>query len=214
MTRAAPRRLRILRLCKIALAAGFAAALVCLPFIGRFFSAGDPVQRADAIVVLAGARVDRWLEAVELFKEGWAPKIVLSPGPVSTLEVSLRSKGLKLPREGDIARDAVISLGVPAEAVTVMPDGVDNTAAEAAALRRMLAPAATGRFIVVTSTYHVRRARYAFNREFKGTGVAIVAHGSRYSEAKPTRWWTQRNDIRYLMNEMPKFVAYVMGLGE
>jgi uncharacterized SAM-binding protein YcdF (DUF218 family) len=214
MTRAAPRRLRILRLARISLGVAFAAILLVLPFIGRFFSAGDPLQRADAIVVLAGARVDRWLEAVDLFKEGWAPKIVLSPGPVSSLEVRLRSEGLRLPREGDIARDAVVSLGVPAEVVTVMPDGVDNTAAEAAALRRMLTPASLRRIIVVTSTYHVRRARFAFNREFAGTGVEIVAHGSRYSEARPTRWWTQRNDIRYLMNETPKFLAYVVGLGE
>jgi uncharacterized SAM-binding protein YcdF (DUF218 family) len=214
MTRAAPRRLRILRFCKIALAAAVVAALLFLPFAGRFFSAGDPLQRADAVVVLAGSRLDRWLEAVDLFKEGWAPKIVLSPGPVSTLEVKLRDQGLKLPREGDIARDAVISLGVPADAVTVMPDGVDNTAAEAATLRLMLAQDSPRRIIVVTSTYHVRRARFAFNREFEGTGVEIIAHGSRYTEARPNRWWTQRSDIRYLMNEMPKFLAYLAGLSE
>ena len=140
MPGAAPQRLRILRLCKILLTACAAAVLLFLPFAGRFFSAADPLQRGDAIVVLAGSRVDRWLEAVDLFKEGWAPRVVLSPGPVSTLEVKLRGEGLRLPREGDLARDAVLSLGVPADAVTVMPGGVDNTAAEAAALRRWLPP--------------------------------------------------------------------------
>jgi hypothetical protein len=95
-----------LRLCKILLTACAAAVLLFLPFAGRFFSAADPLQRGDAIVVLAGSRVDRWLEAVDLFKEGWAPRVVLSPGPVSALEVKLRGEGLRLPREGDLARDA------------------------------------------------------------------------------------------------------------
>ena len=145
MPGAAPQRLRILRLCKILLTACAAAVLLFLPFAGRFFSAADPLQRGDAIVVLAGSRVDRWLEAVDLFKEGWAPRVVLSPGPVSTLEAKLRGEGLRLPREGDLARDAVLSLGVPADAVTVMPGGVDNTAAEAAALRRWLPPGSASR---------------------------------------------------------------------
>ena len=213
MPDAAPQRLRILRLCKILLTACAGAVLLFLPFAGRFFSAADPLQRGDAIVVLAGSRVDRWLEAVDLFKEGWAPRVVLSPGPVSTLEAKLRGEGLRLPREGDLARDAVLSLGVPAEAVTVMPGGVDNTAAEAAALRRWLPPG-SHRVIVVTSPYHLRRAGYAFRREFAGTGTEIVMHASRYTEAQPARWWTRRDDIRYLMNEMPKFLVYVMGLSE
>jgi uncharacterized SAM-binding protein YcdF (DUF218 family) len=213
MSGAAPQRLRILRFCKILLTTCAVGVLLFLPFAGRFFSTADPLQHADAIVVLAGSRVDRWLEAVDLFKEGWAPKVVLSPGPVSDLEVKLRSRGLELPREGDLARDAVLSLGVPADAVSVMPGGVDNTAAEAALLRRLLPPS-PHRVIVVTSTYHLRRAGYAFRREFAGTGTEIVMHGSRYSEARPARWWSRRDDIRYLMNEMPKFLAYVAGLSE
>jgi len=209
---ASPRR-RALRFLKLLVGAIVAAVLVFLPFAGPFFSAADPLQRADLIVILAGARIDRWLEAVDLFKEGWAPKIIVSPGAVSMLETELRSKGLRFPREGDLARDAVISLGVPADAVTVMPGGVDNTAAEAAALHRLLAPGSIHRIIVVTSTYHVRRAGFAFRREFKGEGIEIVTHSSRYTGARPWLWWTRRDDIRYLLNEMPKFAAYLVGLG-
>lgn len=214
MHRAAPLRPRLIRLAKVLLSAIVVAALLFLPFVGRFLSQADPLQRADLIVVLAGARLDRWLEAVDLYKEGWAPTIVLSPGQVSALEEKLRGEGLKMPREGDTARDAVISLGVPADAVSVMPGGVDNTAAEAAALRRLLPAGAAHRVIVVTSTYHVRRAGYAFKREFKGTGIEVIARGSRYTEARPARWWTRRDDIRFLMNEVPKYVVYVLGLGE
>ena len=95
-----------------------------------------------------------------------------------------------------------------------MPGGVDNTAAEATALRRIISPGSSQRLIIVTYTYHLRRAGYAFEREFAGTGTEIVMHASRYTEARPSRWWSRRDDIRYLMNEMPKFLAYVVGLSE
>jgi uncharacterized SAM-binding protein YcdF (DUF218 family) len=214
MPRAAALRPRLLRFAGILLIALAIGALACLPFVGRFLSQADTLQRGDLIVVLAGARLDRWLEAVDLFKEGWAPKIVLSPGQVSELEAKLRREGLKLPREGEIARDAVLSLGIPADAVTVMPGGVDNTAAEAASLHRMLPTGSVHRIIVVTSTYHVRRAGYAFRREFTGSGIEIVARGSRYTEARPARWWTRRDDIRFIMNEAPKYFVYLLGVGE
>ena len=190
------------------------ATVVFLPFAGRFFSSSDPLQRSDLIMVLAGSRLDRWLEALDLYKEGWAPAIVLSPGPVSHLETSMRARGMRYPREGDLAREAMVSLGLPAAAVTVMPHGVDNTAAEAAVLRRLLTPGSVHRVIVVTSAYHVRRAGYAFRREFEGSGVEIVMRGSRYSATNPARWWTRRGDIRYMLSELPKYIAYRAGLGE
>jgi uncharacterized SAM-binding protein YcdF (DUF218 family) len=207
-------RLAAVRTVKVFVAAAVLAILVFLPFAGRFFSHNEPLQHSDLIVVLAGSRLDRWLEALDLYKEGWAPKIVVSSGPVSPLEGPLRERGLRYPREGDLARDAMVSLGLPEDAVTVMPNGVDNTAAEAAMLRRMLPPGSVRRVIVVTSAYHVRRAGYAFRREFKGTGVEIVMRGSRYTLAKPARWWTQRGDIRYVLTEVPKYLAYLAGLGE
>ena len=185
-----------------------------LPFAGRFFNAQNDLERADLIMVLAGARVERWLEAVDLYKEGWAPRVVLSPGPVENIEPELRARGVRYPREGDLARDAVVALGIPAESVSVLSAAVDNTAAEAAGLHREYPRGTIQRLIVVTSPYHVRRAGYAFRREFAQDGVEVIMRGTRYSRAKPARWWTQRGDIRYIMTELPKFFAYVLGLGE
>jgi uncharacterized SAM-binding protein YcdF (DUF218 family) len=195
-------------------AAAIIGVLVFLPFAGRFLRQSDELQHADLIMVLGGARVERWLEAVDLYKEGWAPAIVISPGIVSPLEIELQSKGVRYPREGDLAAAAVLSLGVPASAVTVLPGGVDNTAAEAAALRRAFPAGSIHRVIVVTSSYHLRRAGYAFRREFGREGIQIIMRPSRYDEAVPGRWWTRRKDLRYMLSELPKFAAYLAGLGE
>ena len=48
-----------------AFAALVVGVLVFLPFAGRFLRQADELQRADLIMVLGGARVERWLEAVD-----------------------------------------------------------------------------------------------------------------------------------------------------
>lgn len=213
MRRAAALRSIAFRAAGLVLSVLALAFLVFLPFAGRFFVREDPLQKSDLILVLAGARVERLLEGVDLYQEGWAPRMVLSPGPVEAIEIELRARGVRYPREGELARDAVLALGVPPNAVTVLPDGVDNTADEAAALLHAF-PASLHRIIVVTSPYHTRRAGFAFRRAFRGSGVEIVMRASRYSSAEPARWWRHRQDVRFLMTEMPKFAAYLAGLAE
>ena len=193
----------------LVLVAGF---ILFLPFAGRFCVVQNDLQRSDLIFVLAGTRIERWLEGVDLYKEGWAPRLVMSAGPVESIETDLRARGVRYPREGDLAREAAIALGVPPDAVSVLPNAVDNTAAEAAAVRAVF-PAAR-RVIVVTSPYHTRRAGFAFRREFKNTGVEVIMRSTRYSSSNPARWWQRRGDVRYIMTEIPKYAAYLAGLGE
>ena len=214
MSSAAPRQplaVRALRLLIILIVVGM---LLFLPFAGRFLDHDDPLQKADLIFVLAGARVERWLEGADLYKEGWAPKLVMSPGMMDPVEAQLRERGISFPREGDLVRDAVLALGVPADAITVLPGAVDNTAQEAAALQRMLPRDQLRRLIVVTSRYHTRRTGFAFRRQFKNTEVEIIVRGSRYSTVNPSRWWQRRREVRSVMYELPALVAYLAGLGE
>src|SRR5689334_3022112 len=105
---------------------------------GRFLQHEDPLQHADAIFVLAGTRMERPLEAVTLYKEGWAPKIVLSPGRPEPSERLIRAEGVRYPLESEVTRDAIIQLGVPADAVAATDGYVDNTGEEANLLRAMV----------------------------------------------------------------------------
>jgi uncharacterized SAM-binding protein YcdF (DUF218 family) len=212
MPRAARLRHLAVRALAILVASLTVGFVLFLPFAGRFFFRQDALQRSDLILVLAGARIERWLEGVDLYKEGWAPRIVMSPGPVESVEVQLAARGVHYPREGDLARDAAIALGVPPDAVAVLPNGVDNTAAEAAALHAMF-PAAR-RMIVVTSPYHTRRAGFAFRREFSRAGVEVIVRSTRHTQSEPARWWRRRGDVRYIMMEIPKYAAYLAGLAE
>ena len=212
---------RVVRAWRLVLRAGVLLLLFAVlaivagcPYAGQYLIVDRPLQKADAIVVLAGAQVDRWLEAVDLYREGLAPLIVMSPGYVDPLGDDLRARGIRLPRDIDVHRDAMLQLGVPASAIEIMPHGYDNTADEAAGVRTIAQPRGWKRLIVVTSKYHTRRSLFAFNRELRGSGIEVQVRGSRYDRVQPGGWWRNRSDLRFVVSELQKLAAYRLGLGK
>jgi uncharacterized SAM-binding protein YcdF (DUF218 family) len=188
------------------------SAAAFFPFAGRFLAVNDSLERADAIFALAGARVERWMEAADLYREGWAPRIVLSPGRDEAAAKRLRQMGIRFPSEPELVREALIQLKVPADSIIVLPHDVDNTAQEAAAIRALVARERWKGLIVVTSPYHARRARLAFRREFEHTDVKVIVRSTRHGAWIPDRWWTRRSDLRFVLSELQKLVLYRLGL--
>jgi uncharacterized SAM-binding protein YcdF (DUF218 family) len=188
-------------------------AAVATPRAGRFLIIDEPIRPADALVVLAGARVDRWLEAVDLFREGKGKNILLSPGYLEPAEIRLRANGIHYPAATDLIRDAMVQMGVPAGVITSMPEGVDNTAHEAFFAARIARDRGWKTVVVVTSPYHTRRALFAFERELKGSGIDVQVRGSRHHDIDPDRWWTRRGDLRDVTWELQKWIAYRLGAG-
>ncbi len=194
-------------------AAALIALVATLPFAGRLLVVSEPLEKSDAIVVLSGSVADRWLEAADLYLEGYAPRILLSPGRIDRAEEIARERGVRLMSGAEVQRYALEQLKIPGEAISVMPRSVDNTADEAAVTRGIAARNGWTRLIVVTSKYHTRRTRFAFCREFRGTPVTIRVRASRYDEAAPENWWRGRGDIRDVLNEYEKLLLYRLGLG-
>jgi uncharacterized SAM-binding protein YcdF (DUF218 family) len=180
---------------------------------GRFLQHEDPLDHADAIFVLAGTRLERPLEAVDLYKEGWAPLIVLSPGRTEPAEQMVRARGITFPSESALVRDAMVQMGVPRSAVLADPGDVDNTASEANLLRALVLARGWRRVIVVTSKYHVRRAGFAFRRGLAHTHATAIMRASRYDASDPAHWWRHRADIRFALSEWEKLMLYWLGLG-
>ncbi|MEN3337301.1 MAG: hypothetical protein V7647_977 [Acidobacteriota bacterium] len=202
----------VLRLVAITLSLAAAACICLFPFAGRYLVVEQPLEHADAIVVLAGAHAERWLEAVDLFRDGWAPRIVLSRGRIEDAEARLVALGVRFPQDAELVRDAMLQMHVPPAAILMLPESLDNTAQEAASSRRMAIASGWRRIIVVTSKYHSRRASYAFEREFRGTPVHVVVRTTRYDPSMPARWWTTRADVRYVTSELQKLAVYRLGV--
>lgn len=181
--------------------------------LGRFMSPQDPLQKADVIFVFSGTLVERPLEAADLYREGYAPRIVITRAVAEQATFSLERRGVRIPTQEDLNREVLLRVGVPASAI-IEPGRIhDNTAEELQTLRSLIAQHDWHRIILVSSLYHLRRIRFASWRELRGTGVQLVLRGSRYDPSLPDRWWQHRSDIRWLLTEVPKLGAYVLGLG-
>jgi uncharacterized SAM-binding protein YcdF (DUF218 family) len=201
------------RVCAILALVLLLGSVCFVPFAGRFLVREDPLESADAIVVLAGGTVDRWLESVDLYREHYAKTVVLSPGRTDSAEMELRARGIRMATSAEAARTAMIQLGVPSDAVQIMPGNLDNTAQEAEAAHAFGQHAGWRRVIVVTSRYHTRRTGLAFRREFRGSPITVLVRASRHDESDPPRWWRHRADIRFVSSELQKLILYAFGLG-
>jgi uncharacterized SAM-binding protein YcdF (DUF218 family) len=131
----------------------------------------DTQRPADAIVVLGGAMsyvrpagepiaewgdaIDRVFGGIALARAERAPRLIFSGGGWIGQE--------GLPSEGDRARQLAIEAGIPADRIEVSPQAL-NTAEEAATIRKMFG-AARPKIILVTSAFHMPRAKVTFETE-------------------------------------------------
>jgi uncharacterized SAM-binding protein YcdF (DUF218 family) len=178
-----------------------------LTAIGRFVVSTEAPVAADAVVVLAGSLPDRILEAVDLYKEGWAPRIVLTketgmPG----IEV-LQRRGVKIPEKHELNISIAEQLGVPRAAIVVLDGPANSTISEADIVLAWLRSSGARRALIVTSKMHSHRAGLIY-RARAGSGLEIVSCASRHDPYDPGSWWRSRGYVRRLVFEYQKLVIY------
>ena len=188
--------------------------LYSLAGLGSFMARETPLERADAIFVLAGTFVERPLEAADLYREGYAPRILLTRSMRERgAYLEAQRRGSRLPDEFDVSWQLLTQMGVPESAIIAPSRIHDNTAQEAATLREVALRERWTRVIVVSSKYHLRRVGVATRRALSGTPVEVVLRGTRYDPSVPERWWRRRADLRFLASEVPKLALYAAGVG-
>jgi uncharacterized SAM-binding protein YcdF (DUF218 family) len=185
----------------LALLAG--AALV---FAASWLVQSDAPAKADAIVVLAGdARRAR--HAADLFRQGYAPRVLVSRPIRTAHQRMLDEMGVVLPRSEEVDALVLQRSGVPAERIEFFGNGSVSTFEEASVLGRMFA-GQSPTLMVVTSPYHTRRAGIILRRDLSGAKVVMVA--TAYEEF-PERWWTSQDAARDLLLELAKLAYYAIG---
>jgi uncharacterized SAM-binding protein YcdF (DUF218 family) len=162
-----------------------------LRLAGNFWVVDDPPAHADAIVVLSDDNYfgERAARAAELFKAGWAPRVVAS--------------GRNLRPYASIAELMQHDLkdrGVPESAIVRFPNRAENTREEAAAVSEFVASHGWKRIVVVTSNYHTRRARYIYERLLPA-GTSLQVSAAHDSEFDPSGWWRTRLGVKLFSYE-------------
>jgi uncharacterized SAM-binding protein YcdF (DUF218 family) len=150
-----------------------------LRLAGSFWVVQDPLDHADAIVVLGDDNLagDRAARAAELFRAGWAPEVVAG-GRMLRPYFSVSEL---------IERD-LESRGVPPSAVVRLDLHGNDSREDAEALRRLALERSWRRLLVVTANYHTRRIRYVFRKIFRpDVSVGMVAVDD--ASFNPENWW-------------------------
>lgn len=131
---------------------------------------------ADVIIAISGgdttARTD---EAIRLYKDGWAPKLLFSGAALDS----------ESPSNASVMRQRALERVVPAEDIIVEPLAMDTIQN---AIRSQSLLGDVKRIILVTSPYHQRRAAVEFQKMF-GDKVTIVSHPTPDDKFWPDNWW-------------------------
>ncbi len=129
----------------------------------------DKLARADVIVALTGNGLERTNYAVELFKAGWAPLLLM-----------VGSTGSRPPKE---MADYAIKNGVPENSIQ-LENRSSNTRQNAENVLKMAAENSWKKIILVTSPHHQLRAHLSFKKvnEKLGSRIKIINYPpTRYS---------------------------------
>lgn len=182
----------------------FLVALIV--FAPALLLSGDEPKKSDAIIVLAGEPL-RALYAADLYNKGFSPKVYISlPAREHTMLV-LDSIGIVLPRQEEIYRQVLLKKGVPDKDIYFFGNSSISTADEADALG-LVFNGGTCKLLIVTSSFHARRAKMIFQDVLKRCDIGVV--GTPY-EPFPRRWWTDQNSARNVLLEIFKIIFYKIG---
>ena len=205
--------------CLVTLAATLAAVAVLgfvayqlraplLTRVGGLLFHEDPLEPADAIVVLGGGRLDRVVEAADLFAAGYAPTVVLTRMREVPVIAELQARGFDVSTELELRLDYLEAFGVPRDATTVLQRVVESTQAEAELVAEWAESRQIGRVIVVTSGAHTSRTRLVFDQVLRGRPTETLIRPSSTSGFEPATWWHGRTDRRDGLIELQKYAYY------
>ncbi|PLS80999.1 hypothetical protein CYG49_03530 [Candidatus Saccharibacteria bacterium] len=157
-------------------------------------------EKADVIVAISGGDTRaRTAKAIELFKNGWADKLIFSGAaydknsPSNAYAMSMQA----------------INAGVPPSAITV-EEFARDTNENALKTQKITDKQGVDRMILVTSAYHQRRASIEFKKVL--TDVTVLNHPIKKDKQWNDNWWTRYQGWHLAIGELIKiFITYTRG---
>ena len=163
----------------------------------------DPVERADAVMVLGGGAQFRSFEAARMQREGLAAKVLfphIKPGPAETNTV--------VSNETELIGRVLEHERIPVAAREQIGENITSTRDEVTALRAWADRNHARVIIVPTDPFHTRRLKSLTRSLFAGSPTRVLVTvvdppGYRWQE-----WWRDERGIVAFQVEMIKSVLY------
>lgn len=184
--------------------------ILSYPRLGQWLVAEDDVVKSDIIVVLMGSVADRILQAVDLYQEGEADKIVMVNSHRDAYD-ELLNRDVEIPGNAQLSQTAANSLGVPNEDIIILEGDAKSTQDEALVVREFLRyNDEIDSMILVTSKYHSARAKKIFTKALDSLNrdIRILSSPTQYDSFNPKYWWRNREDAKRVITEYMKLVNF------
>jgi len=173
---------------------------IWLNAIAGYLVVEDELDFTDAIVVLGGGGPERVEHAVSLYKLDYANWIIVTgmehrfPGLVATWP--------------QLAMKHAVSMGVP-ESALILEERSTSTYEDAKFVKEDMLEKGFKSAIVISSPYHMRRARMIFRKIFEDQkDISLKFIPAEESDFETRKWWTREADMINVVNEHCKLVLY------
>jgi len=175
----------------------------------RWLIVSAPLDHADAIVILSGSSTlrERTRYAAQLYSQQRAPKILLTS---DNRHGGWSTKEQRNPFFHEIAIGELKRLGVPEGSIEVVEPPVSSTWDEAALLAEYCKTHNLRSLLIVTSSYHSRRALWTFRTLFRNsaTVVGLDPVPTGIQTPRPATWWLHRQGWEVIFVEYLKLIYY------
>ncbi len=171
----------------------------------RLFVVQTASKGANALVCLSGGKTTRVPETLRLWNHGYAPLIYLTNSKKANREFAkLEMSKLEFARE--VARK--MELNATWEMIPSLGVGATSTFDEAEDVLAFGKGKGWTRIIIVTDEFHTRRASYAFEKIFHGSGIGVEVAGAPNEIFSDDDWWRSDRGISSYVLETIKFPVY------
>lgn len=156
-------------------------------------------QKSQAIVVISGGDTRaRTKEAVELYKQGWAPILVVSG---AAADKTGKSNALAMKEQAE-------KLGVPSGRI-LLEERSETTKQNAQEVAKILKIHNVNDVILVTSGYHMRRSKLEFTANL--AGVKVRSHPVESDRQWGSFWWLSPDGWWLAIGELVKIGVFSVG---
>lgn len=191
-----------------------------LKSLSDFLVAEDSVAPCDLIFVLAGV-MDRKFYGLELFRQGMAPRLILSVGRSEVRQTAaILTDGPELinlrDRTPPEERHFWVDFEGPKITISLARLERIGTFEELKGIAGYLASQPPASIALVSTSIHLRRIRFCCSRIpfFAERKVSLWAVPEEKSSYKRNAWWKRRADCRYMISEYLKLVGYLLRYGQ
>ena len=167
---------------------------------------------ADVMIMLTGRLADRILQIDDLYQMRVSGKVWVVREDLGA-DSELERRGVEILAKAAQTRDALITLGVPADSILILPGNASSTRMEAETIRDHLrTQTGIGSVLLVTSSSHTRRAHMIFRAAFETLEdpPELYCSPSAYTDFHAGQWWKSRENIQSVVFEYLKMTSFLL----